>query len=640
MVPKIVLVVLMALTSVWGAFSQTSDRKARKLLAQGTELIDSYRRYTEGLQKINQALTRDPNYLEAHLKLGEVYKSLNMRNIYAQEIKEHYGKVAELKPDHALYVSVYLELATIYLSEGSYHLAQDYLQRILKQPSLNERFLAHTKSLKKNVDFALDGIQNPLDFVPIEMSKQTVNRYAFNSHPVLVADQSEMVISVRNRVGNIDENVMIVTQEDGQWLPAQNISGNINTPRNEGMASISGDGKTLVFTSCDRKDTYGGCDLYVSRRVGKEWSKPLNLGKTVNSHAKDTEPSLSADGRTLYFSSNRKGGQGRSDLYQSTKGPNGDWSAALNLGEPINTPGDEVTPFVHADGQTLYFASNGHLGYGGYDIYHASTLPGDTTAPKNIGYPINTHSNEGSLYISPDYTKGYFEKYVKQGQESYSLIYDFDFPAKARPGQISQYMKGKVYDALTRLPLKATLKLTDIQKEQQTSYVHSDSVGGQYLVVLTEGKEYALYVEKPGYLYHSIHLDYSNAKQFDALLLDIFLVPISKSQIAVLSNLFYETDKSALTAKSKTELDKLIAFLVDNPAVRIEIGGHTDDVGTYSYNLKLSADRAQAVRQYLIQNAIHPDRLTFKGYASTKPLASNETLAGQKQNRRIEIKVL
>lgn len=637
---KKLLIALIFYTFLGSVAAQTSDKKARKLLAQGTQMIDTYRQYKEGIVKINQALERDPNYLEAHLKLGQVYKSLNMRNMYVEEIKFHYGQVAKMKPDHGMYVSVYHDLAKIYLGEGSYRLAEDYLNRVLKQPRLNQRLKANAESLKLNVDFALQGIQNPLDFSPKEMSKQTINRYAFNSHPVLTADQSEMVISVRNRVGNIDENVMIVTQENGKWLPAESISATINTPRNEGMASISGDGKTLVFTSCDRQDTYGGCDLYVSQRSGQEWSKPLNLGKKVNSHAKDSEPSLSADGRTVYFSSNRKGGQGRSDLYKTVKQEDGEWSSAMNLGEAINTPGDEVTPFVHADGETLYFASNGHIGYGGYDIYHSSTVSGDTTAPINIGYPINTHSNEGSLYISPNYTKGYYEKYAKQGQESYSLIYEFDFPVEARPNQVSQYMKGKVYDALTKQALNATVKLTDIQKDMQSSFVHSDSINGEYMLVLTEGKEYALYAEKKGYLYHSINLDYSDAKQFDAVQLDIYLMPIQPSQITVLSNLFYETDKSDLTTKSKTELDKLVAFMNDNPSVRIEIGGHTDNVGSMAYNLKLSSNRALAVKQYLIQNQIGAQRLESKGYASTKPLASNQTEEGKKQNRRIEIKVL
>ena len=627
-----------------GLFAQisghTSDKKARKLYNEGKELIDAYREYPAGVKKLQEAIARDPNYVDAHRKLGNTYVSLNMRNQYLSEIKTHYGKVAEIQPDIAQNVTIYLELAKIYLKEGSYAIADDYIKRILKHSDYNKRATISAKKLKETCDFALEGIQNPLDFNPQLMSKEAINRYAFNSHPILTADNSMMILSVRNRVGNRDENIVFSRFQNGKWSLTENISENINTRRNEGMASISGDGKTLVLTSCDRQDSKGGCDLYISTKTGDEWSIPENMGDSVNTHAKESSASLSADGRTIYFCSRRKGGVGESDIYVTRKDDDGSWSKAEILSRVINTKYNEVTPFIHADGENLYFASQGHAGYGGYDIFHSKLTDDGWSVPQNIGYPINTASNEGSLYITPDYEKGYYEKYEDKAGQSFSLVYEFDFPEEIKAQYRSSYMKGNVYDAITKKPIEANVELTDVDKAQRNQLVSSDKKTGEYLVVLREGKEYALHVDKEGYLYQSLNFNFKKSENFDPLTLDIYMNPVKSGVTTVLSNLFYETDKFDLDDKSKTELNKLVEYLKDHSEIKVEIGGHTDNQGSVSYNQKLSTNRAKTVSDYLLQQGVIPSRVKYKGYNQSKPIVSNDTKENRAKNRRIEIKIL
>ncbi len=618
--------------------SQTDNKKAKKLYQQGSSLIDT-RKFEEGIEVLELAISQDPNYLDALLKLGAAYKTMNMHNVHLVDIKRVYSQVAKIDADSPSRVGIYYDLAEIFLNEGNYAIAKKYLDRVKKYPDANKRVTINANYLYDKVSFALVGIQSPIDFNPVKLPEETINRYAFNSHPILTADKKTMVISARNSFGNMDENVMVSEFVNGKWEASKSISQAINTPRNEGMASISGDGRILVFTSCYREDSRGGCDLYTSNKIGNEWTTPKNLGYKVNSTHKDSEASISADGRTIFFSSDRNPGFGY-DLYKTTLNEKGEWTDAQNLGAEVNTKYNESTPFIHADGNHLYFASDGHLGYGGYDVFVSEIKNTLFSEPKNLGYPLNTSDNEGSLYVSPDYSVGYFEKYEKKAAESRSLIYSFDFPEKIKGEFMVKYIKGHVFDADTKQPIEATLELTSISTDSRNQFMNSDRVSGEYLVVLKEGEEYALHIEKTGYLFHSQNLDFANRQKFNPIDLDIYLQKIVKGKQLVLSNLFYDTDKYLLNAKSKTELTKLIYLLNSNPLVNIEIEGHTDNKGNAINNKTLSTNRAKSVYDYLIEKGISASRLKYQGYANLKPLASNDSEEGRKKNRRIEVRIL
>ena len=354
--------------------SSTSDKKALKLYITAEREIDVYRQFASGIEKLNAAVHRDPTYIDAHLKLAQAYKTLNTNNSHLEKIKKHYTKVADLEPDNGAYVKVYYELAKIYYKEGNYRIAKDYLDKIEKHPDANSRIVTKANGLSESCDFALIGLKNKVDFKPVRLPRESINRYAFNSRPVLTADQSTMVLSVRNDRGYTDENIVISTKENGKWTPTRSISPNINTQESEGMPNISGDGKTLIFALSVSKSRYPNYDLYISEKIGNEWTKPIVMGPEINTNSKESEPCLSADGRTLYFTSRRKGGYGAEDIYVSYKKDDGTWTPSQNLGPSINTSKREVTPFIHADGKTLYFASDGYVGFGGTDIYYSNKV--------------------------------------------------------------------------------------------------------------------------------------------------------------------------------------------------------------------------------------------------------------------------
>ncbi|MEJ7661352.1 MAG: OmpA family protein [Hymenobacter sp.] len=391
----------------------------------------------------------------------------------------------------------------------------------------------------------------------------------------------------------------------------------------------------------------GGCDLYISRRRGQEWTAPRNLGPLVNSKAWDSQPSLSADGRTLYFSSQRGGGLGGHDIYVTTIGTDGTWMAPRNLGAPINTPGDDLAPFIHASGTTLYYATNGLVGLGSSDIFRAELDDkGQWGTPRNLGYPLNTFANEASLFISSDNKRAYYTRAEppRPGDSPRMappiLLYGSEVPASARARETSTYAQGRVFDAATKKPISATVQLFDLGTNALTQQVYSDAETGQYTAVLNEGRAYAMYATAPGYLLKSLSFDYSASRSFDPLTLDIYLDPAKSGRSAVLNNLFFDSNQAVLKPRSRTELDRLVEFLRQDPNLRVEVAGYTDNVGTPAANLTLSQRRAQAVLAYLSGHGVPAARLRAKGYGATKPLAANDSEAHRAENRRIELRIL
>ena len=331
----------------------------------------------------------------------------------------------------------------------------------------------------------------------------------------------------------------------------------------------------------------------------------------------------------------------------STLGPDGTWTQARNLGAPINTPGDDLAPFIHASGTTLYYATNGLVGLGSSDIFRAELDDkGQWGAPRNLGYPFNTFANEASLYISSDNKRAYYTRSEPPmpGDRAGALppirIYGTEVPASVRARETSTYAQGRVFDAVTKQPLNAMVQLFDLGTNALTQQVYSDAENGQYTAVLNEGRAYAMYATAPGYLLKSLNFDYSSQQKFDPLTLDIYLDPAKSGRSAVLNNLFFDSNQAALKPRSRTELDRLVEFLRQNPTLRVEVAGHTDNVGTPAANLSLSQRRAQAVLGYLSAHGVPAARLRAHGYGETKPVAANDSEGHRAQNRRIELRIL
>ncbi len=631
--PFILIGCWLLVTPVYGQY-HTKSKKAIKYFERSGELLRS-RNYSEAITYLEMAIEKDPNFAEAHLRLGTNYLSigdfLNARG--------YLEKAVSLIPDDPKTIGAQLALADIYYREGSYEKALKFLQNF-KRFNPPPRIVKSAAKLEKNVNFALSQINHPLPFDPQPLP-DNVNEYHLQYFPVLTADQSTLIFTRRqSRDPQFDEDMVISSKNpDGSWSDPQSISENINTKFNEGTCTISANGRTIIFTSCSGRSSMGSCDLYISYKLGDQWTDPENMGTNINSRNWESQPSLSADGKILYFVSDRPGGYGKRDIWES-HWVNRQWAKAVNLGSTINTAEEEVSPFIHVNGQTLYFSSKGFTGMGGYDIFYSELQNGKWEVPKNLGYPINTADDQVSLFITADGKKGYYS-YEQKGRNTYkSLLYDFQVPEAIRIKNKSNYIAGKVLNVETKRPLQAQVELYDINADSLKSTVTSDSLTGDYLQILTDGSEYALYVSKPGYLFESLRFDYQESQDREPINIDIFLKPIKSGTAATMNNIFFEVDKYEIKQKSRTELNKTVLFLQANPLVGIEIAGHTDNSGSGSHNKQLSLNRAKAVYKYLIDQGINAKRLRYKGYGSSVPVVPNDSETNRRLNRRIEFKIL
>lgn len=615
----------------------TTSGKAADLYQKAQKYIRE-RDLPKALAALQDAVEKDPNFGEAYIKAAGLHKM----NGNQPAAFESYKKGLAALPFNPALAPEYINFADMALAAGEYTLAKQYYENFVKANPKNAKALAHAGRQIKNIYFAAQAVQHPVDFKPQQMASP-LNQFQLQYFPALTATKSHLVFTARQSEDpRADENLYVSVRRDNNWSEPVSIAGSINSEFNEGTGSISGDGKTLVFSSCNRPNSFGDCDLYISVRSGENWSKPVNLGRTVNSAAWESQPCLSADGRTLYFSSDRgKGGLGREDIWVTHWQDDGAWSVPANMGVPVNTAGAETAPFLHASGTTLYFSSNGHVGLGGSDIFKSTLTDSAWSEPENLGYPLNTSANEASFFITPDNAKGYYSRLVLDANRKKSAsLFEFEVPPAWKSKETSTFTQGRVFDAQTKKPIGANVQLYDINTDALVQQVKADVENGAYTVVLNQGKQYGMFVTAPEYLLKSISFDYSSKAAFNTLTLDIYLDPITKGASAVLNNLFFATGKYELEKKSKTELDKIIAFMAANPQVQIEISGHTDDVGDDKSNKELSNKRASSVAAYLIEHGVKKEKIRFIGYGESRPLKPNTTEQNQQQNRRIEMRIL
>lgn len=592
------------------------------------------------LRAFEQALREDSMFIEAHL----IWAETHFDNDHWEEAALGYEKVMRLNPN--FHPSVPFNLALCMWRQDKFMEAYAHIETFLQSGVKNADMLYRAKRLAENCLFAAEAVKNPVPFSPKSVGT-SINSPADEYLPALTADGNTMIFTRRD---GYDENFYTSTrQPDGSWSLAEYLHG-VNTSQNEGAQAINADGVWLVFTACNRRGdgSQGSCDLYWSQQKDGDWTKPVPFSSTVNSKDWDAQPSISPDNKTIFFSSNRPGGQGGKDLWFTTRLPSGRYTEPQNLGPEINTPGDDQAPFLHPDGQTLYFTSNGLPGMGENDLYFVRRTPDGTWGkPQNLGYPINTKANEGTLTVSLDGKTAYFSANLPGGAGGID-IYSFDLPAHARPQPVT-YAKARVTDATTGQVLIAQVEFTDLKTGQVFASARTRA-DGSFLVCLPAGKDYALNVSKEQYLFHSENFNLVGTASFDQpFLLEIALQPITSGDEAtarptparpiVLRNVFFETGSAALLPTSTAELGRLVALLQETPALRIQISGHTDDVGDDASNQTLSENRAKAVYEYLIQNGIPAERLRYKGFGESKPIETNDTPEGRARNRRTEFVV-
>lgn len=613
----------------------TTKKKAIELYNQA----DNFRvrgQYEAAISLLKEAIEKDRNFVEAYFRLGFTYKS--MRDYHRSDLS--FEKGLSLTTDPRKQKGFFLEMGDNYLKQGEYQKALDFLNQYLAVETTNRQRIALAELWKRNAEYGLRNKKIQAQYKPHQLS-DTVNRFGLQYFPVLTADEQELIFTRRMGPGPDDDEDLVVSRKDdrGRWGIPESISQNINSRFNEGTCTISADGRTLIFTSCIGRRGYGNCDLFYSKKVGDEWSVPINIGPEINSSAWESQPSLSADGRILYFISDRRSGVGGRDIYFSKKKDDGTWSPAENLGQPINTPFDEISPFIHVNGRTLFYATNGKPGFGGYDIFKSEMTDDKWGMPVNFGSPINDHEDQFSLFITADGTKGYYS-HEDGTRENSARLYEMTVPVELQIAYRSNFVKGVVKDRATGEFIKSRVELIDLKNDELVSVVESDSITGEYLMVLTTGSDYALYVTASDYLFQSLNFNYEDNPNLEPVVIDILLDKANKGATAVLNNIFFDFDKYELKEKSITELNKVIRFMNEKPTVRVEIGGHTDSDGSATYNKQLSLKRAQSVVSYLVEKGINRSRLTEKGYGADQPIVPNDTEEHKQANRRIEFKII
>jgi len=627
--------ILICVTNVASLGQSNVSSKNKKAVEAYVE-ADNYRvrfQYREAIELLNDAITRDPNFFEAYLRMGYVYKSMNDFD----KANEYFVNGMRLAPELRWQKVFWIELCDTGMKRGDYRSVAGYAEQYLQNETINKQRIDQVKLWKACADFSLQNMRNEIRFASKKLS-DTVNAFTQQYFPVLTADDQQLFFTRRMGVTDEFDEDMVVSLKDkeGKWTSPQSVSPIINTRYNEGTCTISADGRQLIFTSCVGMN--GRCDLFESRKTGDTWSMPRNLGAQINSPAWESQPTLSADGRVLYFVSDRRGGLGKADIYVSVQHSPGEWTKATNLGPAINTQYDERSPFIHANGRTLFFATDGRPGFGGFDIFWSDWADSTWSKPANFGYPINNHQEQYSLVITAAGDRGYYS-HEEIGTEGHSKIYEFNVPEEYRVKYKSSAVKGIVTDHVTKQPLKADIELYELGKNELVSFVNSDSMTGNYLIVLTQGADYGLYVSSPGYLFKSLNFNYE-VSTLEPLVIDVELEKASSGATVILNNIFFDTDKFDLGEKSITELDKIGRFLKENPKIRVEIGGHTDDQGAVAYNQQLSQKRAKAVGVYLVSKGVQAARLKEVGYGSKRPLKPNDSEVNRQVNRRIEFRIV
>ncbi|GGG97720.1 hypothetical protein GCM10007415_36460 [Parapedobacter pyrenivorans] len=610
---------------------RSDNRRAQAAFEKAGNQLRNYQ-YDLAIASLESAIALDTGFAAAYQQLGDIYR----RQQNYGKATSQYAQVVQLDP--TLTTLTWFGLGESLLYTGRYQEALPVLRRYLSTPGLDAAGKQLTTKYIADCEFSLAALKQPQPFHPHNPGP-TINSPYDEYFPRLTADYRNIIFT---RKENNQENFYESTQDSsGVWQTALLLQGDINSELyNEGAHCISPDGKYLFFTGCNRPEGLGSCDIYVSRREGGRWGAPYNLGAPINSSGWEAQPALAADGRTLYFVSNRRGGQGGYDIWKSELQGSGQWGAPVNLGPAVNTSYDESSPYIHADNRTLYFASNGWPGFGDKDIFRSQLDSADKWGePTNLGYPINDHHEQSALTVSMNGKQAFFS--TRRDDAVGGLdIYSFDLPQTIRPHPVA-YLKGIIVDAESELPVQANVIVTDMLANEAVYNEQADYEDGTFLAPLPFGKTYALHIKQPGYLFFSENYPLDDRTKInDAYEIRIALSRIKVGSTGTLNNVFFDIDRYELLPKSKIDLDNLVEFLNLNKTVRVEIGGHTDNTGREAHNQILSENRAKAVHDYLLHAGIAAARLTYKGYGPSQPLATNETDEGRQLNRRTDFKII
>jgi len=478
-------------------------------------------------------------------------------------------------------------------------------------------------------------IKNPLP-VKIYNCGDSINSEYDEYFPSISLDERMIIFTRRIQYQGRPNEDFYFTIKVGEnaWQKAKNMGPPVNTIFNEGAQSYAPDGSFLLFVRCNFPEGFGSCDIWRSNKTSSGWGTPYLLPKPLNSGSWESQPSVAPDNATIYFVSNRPGGKGGSDIWKVIYDEENKYiSTPVCL--PINTAGNEMTPYVHPDNQTLYFSSDGYPGMGGLDIFVVKFNGDSFGIPQNMGYPINTNGDDNSFVVFPTGELAIMSS--NRGDTRGGLdLYFVELPESVRPNPIV-ILTGNVVSSGGK-PLSALIQVIDISSGKVLSSGKSDAQSGYFRISAPAGKEAVLTAEAEGFLPYLKEIFLSG--QSTIIKRDIRMEPIVAGQSIRLQHVYFDFNSYELLPSSKAELDKWVSILKKNPSIHISVEGHTDNIGSREYNMYLSRMRALAVRNYFIEHGIDSTRIQYVGYGDTKPLAPNDTEENRALNRRTEIKII
>ena len=614
----------------------TNKYRAIKKYESAKQSLDRYKEQA-AKEKLQKAIDIDEKFAESWLLLGNINKKQNKDSLALEAFK----KAMDINPQR--FLPAHFSIGKLYFEQGKYKKSLKSLKYYQKHGD-NTRVLRKNENYLEDCKFAIKMKNNPVPFEPENLGGNINSEFDEYINSMSI-DEQFIIFTVKQPFGGKEgreevEDFYYASRDNdtSEWNKRKKMSRLFNTAGNEGAMYISPDRSFLVFAACHRPDGYGRCDLYISHKKEQGWTEPENMGERVNSAAWDSHPTIGSDNKTVYFVSNRKGGEGKNDIWKTTMTSEGKWSYPENLGIKINTSENEYYPFIHPDNNTLYFSSAGHRGMGGLDFFMSKKKDGEWQTPRNLGYPINTHRDEMGLQVNAAGNLAFISTDRLQGYGRFD-IYSFNLPEEFKPEPVT-YMKGIVFDQNNNKKLRASFELIDLETEEVVTSAHSDGKTGEFLLSIPTDKNYALNVKKDGYLFYSETFELSGVhSKTEPYKKDIPLKPIEIGKTVVLNNIFFEYDKYELLPSSKAELNRLVKLLNNNAEMNIRIQGHTDSQGSKEYNKRLSENRAKAVYDYLVKEGISEERLSYKGFGESKPIADNDTEEGRAKNRRTEFEV-
>ena len=614
---------VLVLFALWALPSAVGQNKKAVVYFEKARASAYAKEYGQAVAWTQKALAKDPTYGAAALLKGDLYSVKGPQDsaysAYRQAFEKHRaGNIALLRWGQLAHKNERFSEA-------------DSLFQVcikLEKPGTSIRKMA--ERMQPTAAFAARAVAHPLPYTVLDLG-DTINRMELNYFPVPVAADSLLLFTGKNDTrAPYDENLFYSRmKKGGGWTVPQLLPGKVNTSFNEGAVAIRGDGGYLVFAGCDRPEGKGSCDLYGAVWTSKGWSEAFSLGDSLNTPQWETQPTLSSDGRLLLFVRAPERDKNQSTLFYSTLRDDGTWTRAKPLPGKVNTPYNDICPRLHADGNTLYFSSDGHLGMGGLDLFVSRRSPDGTWGePTNMGYPINSTQDDFGLAVSPDGKTGYMGRgglYENRGIR----LFGYGLPVEVQPEPI-QWFEAVALDDRTGKPVRASWRI-----EANRLFQGTDFEGPRYSTGLLPQRSYSLQVAAPGY---NLVSDRFEVGAIGARIEKTYrLVPLEDNQRVVLQNILFQTDSTRIQPVAKSELDAVARWLSVNPNVHLVLEGHTDNQGAANYNRALSQGRAESVKKALVERGIDATRLEAKGYGPDRPVAPNSTPEGRALNRRTEM---